>query len=282
MKDFSFNPFGLDAIIVKFLCDKCSNSVESDQISIPAPNYMADTSSDSQVENEGYACCSKCNKEFEIEIMVSYGGGDGNIENLSESTDIEIEEIEEEYYQDEFDAILNNTAFFETFTREINNIGKLLTLEPADSNLRGIFYRQLYSSVIGTMEVYLSDAFINTVLKSKEKLKEFFRTYKPFAKQNIPVSTYFDFEENAEEIAKKAMLGIIYHNLNIVSGMYKDTLGVKFPKYGEILKAINKRHDFVHRNGKDKTGTKVILDKTMLLKLIEDMKDFITEIDNQL
>ena len=49
-----------------------------------------------------------------------------------------------------------------------------------------------------------------------------------------------------------------------------------------IYKAVLKRHDFVHRNGKDKNGNLVVANKKMIQKLIEDVRTFIEEIDVQI
>jgi hypothetical protein len=279
---FDFNPFGTQEIIARFNCDDCSNPVESEEILVPSPNYSADTASESQNDNEGSAVCSNCGKEFTIDIYVSYAGGDGNIDELPDDHYVEIEEIDEPYYEDQYDAISSNTEFFETFNDGLNSIQELLKIEPIENNLKILFDNQLYSSVIGTMETYLSDAFINTVFKSKENLKRFFKSFKGFDKQNIAISGFYDFEEKSEAFAKKAMLDVIYHHLPKVAGMYKDTFSIKFPEFGEIFKAVLIRHDLIHRSGKDKNGKEVIVDSSMITKLINDVRTFITNIDEQI
>lgn len=282
MAYFDFNPFGTQALKVHFECDECSSQVESEEIDVPSPNYMADTARDSQTDNEGYAICDSCGKEFNIDIYVTYAGGDGHVNDLPDDRDVYVEEIEEPYYEEQFEAITANTEFLQAFNQDIDNILELLKIEPAEERLKKLFHRQLYSSVIGVMETYLSDAFINTVFKSKENLKQFYKTFKGFDKQNIAMSAFFDFEERAESVAKKAMLDIIYHHLPKVSGIYKDTLNVQFPNFGEIYKAVLKRHDLVHRNGKDKDGSEVNVDSDMIIELAKKMKEFILEIDNQI
>lgn len=279
---FDFNPFGTESIIARFNCDKCSNPIESEEISVPPPNYSADTASESQTDNEGYAICSNCGKEFTIDLYVSYAGGDGNIEELPDDYDVEIEEIEEPYYEDQFDAISSNTEFFETFNAGLNNIQDLLKIEPTEQNLKTLFDNQLYSSAIGIMETYLSDAFINTAFKSKNNLKRFYKTFKGFDKQNIAISGFYDFADKSDDFAKKAMLDVIYHHLPKVAGMYEDTFSIKFPAFGEIYKAVLKRHDLIHRSRKDKDGKEVVVNAAMITKLIKDVREFITEIDDQI
>lgn len=282
MAYFDFNPFGTQAIIVRFECDKCSHEVESEEISVPSPDYLADTARDSQTDNEGYAVCENCGKEFQIDIYVTYADGGGNIYELPDDYNVDVEEIDEPYYEEFYELIASNTEFFKTFNDDLDNILKLLAIQPNKKDLKNLFNRQLYSSVISIMETYLSDAFINTVLKSKDNLKKFYKTFKGFNKQKIAMSAIFEFEDKAESVAKKAMLEVIYHNLPKVSEMYKDTFDVKFPKIDEIYKAVLKRHDFVHRNGKDKDGNIVIVDSEMINNLVKNVRTFITKIDNQI
>ena len=129
------------------------------------------------------------------------------------------------------------------------------------------------------METYLSDAFINTVFKSKENLKKFYKTFDGFKNDKIHVSTIYDFVSNAENNAKKALLDVTYHNLAKVSKMYEDTFGIIFPESSDIYKAIANRHDFVHRNGKDKEGCEVFLTFSMIVELVDKIKLFISMID---
>ncbi|KXH85795.1 hypothetical protein [Chryseobacterium kwangjuense] len=121
MRYFDFNPFGVQSIKLKFNCINCNNLVESESIYVPSPNYAADTSRESQVDEDGYAICSKCQKDYEISIYVSFSGGDGYIQELEEETPLEI--IENSEY--ELDAILSNTHFYENFQNEINKISDL-------------------------------------------------------------------------------------------------------------------------------------------------------------
>lgn len=78
------------------------------------------------------------------------------------------------------------------------------------------------------------------------------------------------------------MLDVIYHNLPKVAAMYKDVLNISFPPYGEIMKTIDKRHDFVHRNGKDKEGNDVLVNIDIIQKMLKDVRVFVESIDSQI
>lgn len=90
MKHFAFNPFGNQSLTITFDCDVCGAHVTSEEIGIPEPDYSADTAHDSQTDEDGYAICDNCEKQFDISIYSTYAGGDGQIANLPDNHTIEV------------------------------------------------------------------------------------------------------------------------------------------------------------------------------------------------
>jgi transcription elongation factor Elf1 len=280
MNYFSFNPFGSRSLIVKFECSNCGHNVESEDIYIPEPDYSADTARDSQVDEEGSAICDNCEKEFEIAIYVTYAGGDGYINGLPEEYDIEV--IEEPYDEEPYEAIFSNTFFFNTFNTEIEKLKELNKIVIKNSSVDKTLRRQIYIGIISSMETYLSDAFINTTLNSESFIRNFVATFKDFDNMIIKLNNLFDNYDKIETICKKAMIGVIYHNLNKVKGMYKDTLNVDLGNIAIPSRAVSIRHDLVHRNGKTKEGKEVNIDIDVINQLIANIETFIEEIDEQI
>jgi hypothetical protein len=193
------------------------------------------------------------------------------------------DEIEEDYTdKDQLEAILSNTDFYITFRDEIASLRVLNKLSLPDPKAKKTLSRNLYVGVIGCLETYLSDAFINTVLSNENFLKSFFISFKDFKEQKLGMNELLDYASKAKEIAKKEMLEVIYHNLPKVSKMYEGTLNLEFPKFSEIQKAVSIRHDLVHRNGKKKDGLEINIDSRSVDDLISKVESFISEIDQKL
>lgn len=282
MKYFSFNPFGNESLTIYFNCDLCGHQVSSEDIGIPYPDYSADTAHDSQTDEEGNAVCEGCGKEFNISIYSTYAGGDGTIDELPDNHHIDITENPEPYYEDQYEAIASNTLFFETFKSEIDNLKELNKITIANASTDKTLRRQIFIGVIASMETYLSDAFINTTLNSKDFTKKFVGTFHDFKERPISLNELFEYHEKIKTICKQAMLDVIYHNLPKVKGMYKDTLGVDLGDIGTAYKAVLTRHDLVHRNGKTKDGVEVLIDSVIIDQLISDIETFIGNIDKQI
>lgn len=193
------------------------------------------------------------------------------------------DEIEEDYTdKDQLEAILSNTDFHHTFREEIASLRVLNKLSLPDPKAKKTLSRNLYVGVIGCLETYLSDAFINTVLSNEKYLKSFFISFKDFKEQKLGMNELLDSASKAKEIAKKAMLEVIYHNLPKVSKMYEGTLNLEFPNFSEIQKAVSIRHNLVHRNGKKKDGLEINIDSRSVDDIISKVESFISEIDQKL
>lgn len=90
------------------------------------------------------------------------------------------------------------------------------------------------------------------------------------------------FAEQAEDIAKKAMLEVIYHNLAKVEKMYESTLTISFPDFSRVQKNIGIRHDLVHRNGKTKKEEEIDIDEVKVDEVISSVVSFVNQIDREL
>lgn len=280
---FEYDAFNSQSLSVSFKCPKCDNELESEEISIPQPDLTADTHRDSQKDEFDSIYCEDCGETYEISLHSTLGGGTAYIQGIDDETEVEVKETsypwdDSEYYDSQYDAIFSNTEFYSNFLRELDYIERLSKLE-VPSNLLEAHYRNLYSSIIGNMETYLSDAFINTILSKEELIESFFSGFKDFKNESINMSELYQKAKDVHKIARNRMLDVLYHNIPKVKGMYKDILDVEFPVFGHIMKAVEIRHHTVHRNGKDKDGNTIEITKEMLETLILDVKTWIEAID---
>lgn len=174
------------------------------------------------------------------------------------------------------------TEYHNNFSSAILDIEKLLTTE-VDGAVSHCFYRLLFVNVITALETYLSDAFINTVVPNNELMRQFIETTPEFQTEKVSLADVFKAVEQIEQRARSYLADIVWHNLERVKPMYRDTLGVEFPKdIGTIFKAVIKRHDIVHRNGKTKAGTEILISKQDVLDLIAEVEKLTQHIDTQL
>lgn len=227
--------------------------------------------------------------EAREELDAEFGGlvPDDVVEELSS----ELDEICWEWAPTEkpgdYDEYLANdiaqiTEFYHNFCGAILDIEKMLEAK-IDSSVDSCFCRLLYVNVITAMETYLSDAFMNSVVPDKKLMRLFVETTPEFKAEKISLSEVFKAAEDIEHKAKSYLVDVVWHNLGRVKPMYKAVLGVDFnADMGDLVKAILKRHDIVHRNGKTKSGDDIALTKNDVTQLISEVEAFIQDIDLKL
>ncbi len=180
------------------------------------------------------------------------------------------------------DDIAQITEYYLNFSGSISNVKKLLEAD-IDASVKYCFYRLLYVNVITTMETYLSDAFINSVVPDAELMRSFIESTPEFKAEKIPLSDVYKAAEEIEQRAKKYLADVVWHNLGRIKPMYRSVLGIQFDTdLGQITKGILKRHDIIHRNGKTKSGEEILITEKDVKVLISMVEAFIKEVDEKL
>lgn len=189
---------------------------------------------------------------------------------------------EEDYHSVE--PIINNeVGAYERFLDSLSSNSALLNVNIEEENIKIHHLRLLYANVITVLESYLSDTFITNVVYNDAYLRKFVETFHDYNKTKFNFSEIFSRYESVETTVLKSLLDVLYHNLMKVKGMYKDTLGISFPKdIDTLLKAVDIRHDIVHRNGKDKDGVIHEINRTTVEDLISEVKMFAHFLEEQL
>ena len=188
---------------------------------------------------------------------------------------------DEDYYDKYlYEVISSNTQFFNTFKENIENINELLNVSVA-LEAEQQYYMLLYVNIIIALETYLSDAFINTLFKKREFIRTFIEKNPDFQSQKLSLSEIFVKLDTIERDIKNYLVDILWHNLS--KDMYYDTFNISFPDdLASVYRAIAKRHDIVHRNGKTKEGKIQKITKEEILSLNEKVSKFVEHIDEQL
>ena len=177
------------------------------------------------------------------------------------------------------DDIAQITEFYDNFSSAILDIEKLLETK-IDPPYQICFYRLLFVNVITALETYLSDAFINSVVPSKDLMRKFVESTPEFKSEKIPLAEVFKAFAEIELKAKSYLADVVWHNLGRVKPMYRDVLGIDFESdLGDLTRAIVKRHDIVHRNGKTKSGDEIQIAKQDVITLIGEVESFVQEVD---
>lgn len=204
-----------------------------------------------------------------------------SIESVTNSLEERIKQsIEFGYFSG---AIAGNTNYFDHFKENINQIRMLHGIELTDIDQKEMLNKLLFVNCITAMETYLSDAFINTVIKDKTFVRSLLENDPEFKKRNLKLSDIFSRFKNLHSEVSDYLSKIIYHRISKIKPMYESVLSINFPDdLSEIMRAIRTRHDFVHRGGKTIDGDNIKLTEQEIENLLKRVEEFIEHIETQL
>lgn len=191
-------------------------------------------------------------------------------------------EADYDYIGDQFDAITQSKLDYEIFKNDIDKILALSTLQSNGEKYKEILNRQIFISLIGALEVYLSDNFLRLVFENHIFLVNFVENHPHFKSEKFELRQIFKKNNEINNIAKRIILDTIFHNLSTVKEMYESTFAIKFPQIKNLSLFVFIRHDLVHRNGKTKDGTRRKIDDELLQELYNELNMFVYDLSNEL
>lgn len=187
-------------------------------------------------------------------------------------------------WSDEFDDFIeyhqNNTTFYEVFKTSLTETLELAALAPENGSLTKI----LYANVITIMETYLSDTLRKQVLKRDSVLRRFVKNHDAFKNsKKEPISEIFAIYDRINELVNDAIDGLSFHNVAVAKRLYKEVLATSFPdEIDDLFRAVDIRHDIVHRNGKDTRNNATMVTRLQLHTLAQLVDNIVGFIDKQI
>lgn len=189
---------------------------------------------------------------------------------------------EDDYDRSLYEVVSSNRDSIGMFNNAVVTIRDLLRKTANEPRLEPL-HPLLFANVISALETYLSDTFINTVLTDPVLLQKFLETTPYFKNRSVPFSDILRMAEKAPEEAKIYLLDVVWHNIGKVQAMYHATLQINFQSaIKDVVLAIATRHDIVHRNGKKKDGSRVLISAIDVEKLIVDVSNLVNMVEEQI
>ncbi|KAF0095240.1 MAG: hypothetical protein E1N59_1286 [Puniceicoccaceae bacterium 5H] len=166
-------------------------------------------------------------------------------------------------------------ASLEKVKRQLNRIS-----EPEEWSL---ILPLLFVHLVSIMESYLQGVIIAMVRCSTVSMRRFVEGYKPFTEEDIKMSAIYNRMETLPDKVLEHILRIPFHQLDLVAKIYKFTLDIDFPAdRSDLLKAISKRHDIVHRNCRNKKGEIFTVSKQDVSELFALVADLGNMVNSQI
>lgn len=205
-------------------------------------------------------------------------------EDLIDEVAEELESISSEWERiptlEDIDPDDIRSEFYSRFCASIASIR--LELRRIDSASDSFLSSLLYAYTITSLEAYLSDAFI-TCIRTPNYFRAFIESDPELKSEKLTVSEIYKKMETLQADALKRIQSIVFHRLDIVQRMYADTLGIDFPPgMKDLIPAVLKRHDIIHRGCKNKEGVEFEISKAEVEALIDLVDKFVSALDEKI
>ena len=179
------------------------------------------------------------------------------------------------------DDVLEIENSFTEFRIAIEQVHSLMALSvPRENEMK--FHSLLFVNVIAALEAYLSDKFIKRVMTDDTSLRRCVENVPEFRKERVPLSQVYNIFDSIKPRTQQFLTSIVWHNLARVKPMYTQALDVDFGDIETLAKAIKIRHDLVHRNGRSRDGSDVVITPEFINRTIENCDELIMSIESQL
>ena len=169
---------------------------------------------------------------------------------------------------------------FTIFMDSYDSTGGLLASHGGESG-DDIVNRMIFSQQIAALESYLSDTLIRAVLSDRDAKRRLMSTDTELLKRRFSLAQITDEPDLVNHTVHEYLLSIRYHNLAKVDLLYRKALNVAVlafvPDSSLLFKAVQFRHDCVHRNGWDKDGNKLTIFTKQYVQQIADLIKLLVE-----
>lgn len=185
---------------------------------------------------------------------------------------------DDDYY--EIDAALDESVPLDAVYIKLDKIKRLLNeCGRMDADLRQFHLMMTFSFCITVLESYLSDTFIKKVFSDQKHKEKYLQANPDLRSRKITLCEIYKEHSSLDKTIKDAISKTSFHDLGKIAGIYKGVLDIDFGDVGALISHVNKRHDFVHRAGKDNEGNDVVVTKNEVDALIAEIGDFCRLID---
>lgn len=183
--------------------------------------------------------------------------------------------LKDERYSEEISWLSKERHAFENFLASTNEIKSIIPQNPPP-----ILIKMNYSYIITLMESCLCDMLKSIVLYNDTYLMNAITKIEDLKQQKVNLFQIYSDVNIVKKMVLSTLSDILYHNIPKVISIYSIVLGERKPeniieKTEFICKAVDIRHDIVHRNGYNKDGDAHELNMEILNFTIAKISEFV-------
>jgi hypothetical protein len=271
---------GLQAT-AEFQCPKCRQDVRA-EIGVPGPDLGAERVSDMTIVEAIEVECPNCGEAFEAEATA--GIFDCKV-TLDGYPDTEVKAYVQDEPDEPWDDYEPPEDPYYTFRTSRAEAAKLLKERGGGGG--DLINRMVFAHYIGAMEAFLGDTFRNMIVSNPKAISQLVARDR---KLNEEKFTLAEIDSSPDLLKTRVLLrlrSVMWHSLKSVSALYNQAFEIDILKklgdnYPILDKAIEFRHDCVHRNGFDRDNNKLTVFTQEYVESVGAIIDgLVTEIEGE-
>jgi hypothetical protein len=265
-----------------FVCPECKLFV-STNIAVPELSFTGERTSETTSEGPVEVGCPSCKETFSGYCYNSMGDCDIT---LDDHRDTEIQAELAHYTDDDWTSYDTPDDPMAIFLDSYHHTGDLLTEHGGEG--AHLVNRMIFAQQIGALETYLADTLVNVVTEDEAAMKRLIASDVELRAKKFSLAEIGASKDFVEKEVLVYLRSIVYHNLPKVRALYKIAINVDlFELLGaskdKLFKAIEYRHDCVHRNGYDSEGNRLeIFTKPYVQETADIMNALVMEIEKKI
>ena len=224
---------------------------------IPCPNFQAEKQSDITQTDFIEIVCESCGLTINGSITNDSAFVTAELDDYPE-LDIEVDAPDQ--FDDPYDDYFPPSDPYSIAKEALGHLNSMIGT-PSPANDLQFTNRLVFSGAISLFEAYLGDTLINAVRNHPDTRDTLLKNNSVFGDLKVSAADLANDPDIVTKHVVRDLKAILFHNLKVVTALYKDALSITLIPAKEtrdaLFQAVALRHDCVHRNGQDKDGKKL-------------------------
>lgn len=277
---------------VNFICPVC-NKEASSNVEVPEPNWAAgDKMSDLTSEDQTEVTCNLCSEVFSAYVQNSASDCTVSLDDYPETkVTADIAFFSPPPEEDEWINYSLPSNPQGVFMASYHELGDILAEYGKEG--RGVLphsgvliNRMVFSQQISALEAFLSDTLIKAAKENKIVLTRLLNGEQELKGRSLTLSAIARDVNIVEKTVIEHLQSILYHNLPKIEALYRIAFLIDIWPDNDtkvaLLRAVVRRHDCVHRNGKTKDGEVLLFSTMDVEEALDTMVKFVEHISDEI
>lgn len=143
-------------------------------------------------------------------------------------------------------------------------------------------HQMAHGALVSALEAYLCDTVLYWTGREDSAFRKLVSTSKDFQTRTLKLSELFERLDSLKDEVKDYLTGLVWHRLDKAKALMISALEIQVPAIGELMKEVIRRHDIVHRAGRNTDGDVVTVTREDLHHLRTKIAEFAMAVDAEL